>query len=401
MKKLRFHRSLAVLCAVGLAAGLLTATPAPAAAAQQPQQPSASLLIPQPEDDPFYEPAPGYESAAPGTILKQRDVRVFGIPAQQLQVRSTGARGQPVTVVSTVIVPPGEYPGDGPRPLLSYQVATDSLGDQCSPSYRLRTLREKEFALLSMGLAKGWSVVVTDYQGPKDAYGAGRMAGHAVLDGIRAATSLPGLGDSPVGLWGYSGGALATGWAAQLQPRYAPELTLAGVASGGTPANLKAAARQMSGGPFAGLAIAAVIGLSRAHPKLGRLFNEAGQHLLKQAGDLCVGQLAARYAFDTIEQYTTSDNPLSEPLASKILARNTMGRHAPEAPVYMYHSYFDELVPYSTAKKLANQWCAQGTRVSFYTDYLSEHNVLAVTGAPAALHYLSARFAGQPAPSTC
>jgi len=39
--------------------------------------------------------------------------------------------------------------------------------------------------------------------------------------------------------------------------------------------------------------------------------------------------------------------------------------------------------------------------VAMYTDYASEHNVLAVTGAPAAVAYLNARFAGLKAPSTC
>jgi hypothetical protein len=99
-------------------------------------------------------------------------------------------------------------------------------------------------------------VLVTDYQGPDDAYGAGRMAGHAVLDGIRAAERLGSTGlagsATPVGMWGYSGGGLATGWAAELQPSYAPELQVRGVASGGTPADLKAAAATIDGGPFSG-----------------------------------------------------------------------------------------------------------------------------------------------------
>jgi hypothetical protein len=45
------------------------------------------------------------------------------------------------------------------------------------------------------------------------------------LDGIRAVKSFTGdrsIGaDSPVAMPGYSGGAQATGWAAQLQPTYA------------------------------------------------------------------------------------------------------------------------------------------------------------------------------------
>ena len=141
---------------------------------------------------------PGYESKAPGAVLKKRSVTVtgLGIPlpvkAFQLQSRSTDAKDRPMTVISTVIVPLTPYLGQ--RPLLSYQPATDSLGDQCNPSYTLRTGLEKEIPLLALGLAKGWAVVVTDYQGPRDAYGAGRMEGHAVLDGIRATLASPEAG---------------------------------------------------------------------------------------------------------------------------------------------------------------------------------------------------------------
>jgi Secretory lipase len=39
--------------------------------------------------------------------------------------------------------------------------------------------------------------------------------------------------------------------------------------------------------------------------------------------------------------------------------------------------------------------------VTFYTDVLSEHNSLAVTGAPAAVGYLAARFHGVPATGNC
>ena len=228
------------LVALALSAGLIggiapAASAAPTTAGGAGSATAQTLGIPEPDQDPFYQPAAGYESKAPGTVLKKRSVTVtgLGIPlpvkAFQLQSRSTDAKDRAVTVVSTVIVPLTPYLGQ--RPLLSYQPATDSLGDQCNPSYTLRTGLEKEIPLLALGLAKGWAVVVTDYQGPRDAYGAGRMEGHAVLDGIRATLASPEAGLSArtkVGIWGYSGGGLATGWAAELQPSYAPELNVAG-----------------------------------------------------------------------------------------------------------------------------------------------------------------------------
>ena len=76
-----------------------------------------------------------------------------------------------------------------------------------------------------------------------------------MLDSIRATTAYSDIGiqaGAKVALWGYSGGATAVGWAAALHKTYAPEVNLVGVAQGGTPANLTAAAESLDGGLFAG-----------------------------------------------------------------------------------------------------------------------------------------------------
>ncbi|WP_432278451.1 lipase family protein [Nocardia carnea] len=44
------------------------------------------------------------------------------------------------------------------------------------------------------------------------------------------------MADAPVAIAGYSGGGLATGWAAALQPSYAPELKIDAAVGGGVPA---------------------------------------------------------------------------------------------------------------------------------------------------------------------
>ena len=104
-------------------------------------------------------------------------------------------------------------------------------------------------------LTKGWVVTTADYEGPNSAYVMGRLQGRSVLDSIRATTAFSDLGlntDAKVALWGYSGGATAVGWAAALHKTYAPDVNLVGVAQGGTPANLTAAAESLTGGIYAG-----------------------------------------------------------------------------------------------------------------------------------------------------
>src|SRR4051812_25958203 len=154
---------------------------------------------PEPHDDPFYSPPAGWQSAAPGTVLATRPVTVKGlgltVPADawQFLARSTDAKDVATTVAGILMVPQTPYPA-GPRPLVSYQPATDSLGDQCNPSYKLRAGTEAELPLMMQALTRGWAVVVSDYEGPQNAFTAARMAGHGVLDGIRAAEGLPGTG---------------------------------------------------------------------------------------------------------------------------------------------------------------------------------------------------------------
>jgi hypothetical protein len=400
------------LAATGLAIFLLAAgvTVGIGAASAGPSGPGSSDAPAEPHGDPFYRPPAGFEAGAPGTVLAARPVTVTGlglpvpVEAQQFLARSTDAKDGPTAVVGTLMVPRSPYPA-GPRPLVSYQPATDSLGDQCNPSYKLRAGTEGELPLMMLALQQGWAVVVTDYEGPQNAFAAGRMAGHAVLDGIRAAEALPGTGltgtQTPVGLWGYSGGGLATSWAAELQPGYAPELNVAAVASGGTPSDLAAAARQIDGGIASGLTLLASVGISRAYPEMLSLLNDAGHEMARRIGDMCIGEAVSTFPFRRLNEFTHSQDPLSEPVAKTVMELNHLGRLTPKAPVFLYHSIFDELIPFPSAQQLQKDWCGAGGTVTLYADALSEHSSLAVTGAPLAVGYMGSRFAGVAAPTNC
>ena len=397
-----------LLALLVLTAGVLSGNGPAEAGLVAPAGSGGSALL-EPDADAFYRPPAGFESSTPGTVLRSRPVTVRGlglpvpVDAHQFLARSSDAHDRPVAVAGTVMIPRMPYPGT--RPLVSYQPAIDSLGDQCNPSYTLRAGTQYELPLMMLALTHGWAVVVTDYQGPEDAFAAGRMEGHGVLDGIRAALALPEAGlagaGTPVGLWGYSGGGLASSWAAELQPGYAPELNVVGVASGGTPSDLIAAARQIDGGPASGLVLLASVGLSRAYPEMLSLLNDAGRQMMEEIGDMCVGDAIGAFPYRRLNEFTHSPDPLSEPVTVDVMEKNHLGRQAPKAPVFLYHSLFDELIPYSTARQLNRQWCDRGATVAFHTDVLSEHSSLAVSGAPLAVSYLASRLSGLPAPDTC
>jgi hypothetical protein len=173
------------------------------------------------------------------------------------------------------------------------------------------------------------------------------------------------------------------------------------VASGGTPADLTAAARQIDGGPASGLTLLAAAGLSRAYPEMLSLLNEQGRRMLTQIGDMCIEDAVMAFPFRRLNEFTDSADPLAEPVAIEVMEDNHLGRVAPAAPVFLYHSVADELIPFATALELRADWCRRGSAVAFYPDVASEHSSLAITGAPLAVGYLASAFAGTTMPDTC
>lgn len=372
----------------------------------------ASAAIPDPATDPFFVAPANLADLAPGTVIRQRPVSVklfgysgFGLPLAaksfQILVRSTDAKDRPAAVAATVLVPLS-----GARhQLLSYQPATDSLGAKCEPSYGLQAGTEKEASVIAMAVGAGLTVVVPDHEGPRHAYAAGRMAGHAVLDSIRGALATADSGlagpQTRVAMVGYSGGAIATGWAAQLEPSYAPEINLAGVASGGTPGNLEAAGALMDGSIFGGLFVGAALGMAREYPELLSVLNAKGRALAEQAKDYCVTDLATRLAFASVKDYSDDPDPLRTPVAQTVLADNRMGALPPAAPYYLWHAKWDELIPHASAVELDREWCARGADVEFVTNWVSEHNIGAGAMIPTALPWLLARLDGKAFQGNC
>ena len=76
------------------------------------------------------------------------------------------------------------------------------------------------------------------------------------------------------GLWGYSGGGLATAWAAELCADYAPELDLVGAVLGSPVGDLGHTFRRLNGTFLAGLPALVVAALTHIYPDLDRVIEE-------------------------------------------------------------------------------------------------------------------------------
>jgi hypothetical protein len=256
-------------------------------------------------------------------------------------------------------------------------------------------------------LREGAALVVPDYEGPHSQWVAGVQAGHAVLDAIRATERFAPAGlegaKTHVAVWGYSGGAQATAWAAELQPRYAPELDLVASAHGAAPYVLRKTVAYLDGSPYAGIVLAAVVGMGRAYPemRLDEVFNDAGQAMKAKVGDQCIEQFAGEYPGARLDDFTRVPNAKDLPYVSRVIDADDLGHRTPEAPTYLYQSATDELEPVAGADAIVDNYCRRGVAVQYVRAPAGEHIEFQIQGAPAAADYIAARFAGEPAPSTC
>ncbi|MCX5044694.1 lipase family protein [Aldersonia sp. NBC_00410] len=365
-------------------------------------------IYPAPDTDAFYAQTPDMAAHANGDVLASRQVPAPGFPgstAWQLKYRSTNSAGAPIAAVTTLLVPAVGGPN---RPLVSYQPFINSLGLQCAPSHSLFNGTLQEAPALNALLARGWAVAVPDHLGPQSSYGAAALGGRLVLDGIRAVQRFPAaaLGNSPVGMAGYSGGGMATGWAAALAPSYAPELRIVGAAQGGVPVNIGQLALDLgnTSSPLFGLGFAAALGIEREYPQTANISDRLkpeGVQLRGQIANACTDQIVAAGANKSYSD--VANGPLqADPAGEAVLNENSLQLYpgVPRTPIYEWHGANDP-VRLDLVRQTTGRYCAAGTPVQLDVIPGADHGGAIVPGAIRAVSYLGDRFAGLPAPSNC
>ncbi|KAH8702201.1 secretory lipase-domain-containing protein [Talaromyces proteolyticus] len=388
---------------------------------------SASVSVPRrsnnPDTDPFYQPPAGFASQKPGSILRERSITAsfFGlipepIETHQLLYRTTAVNGSAIASVTTIFKP--WFPKTDR--FISFQTAYDSSSTSCVPSYQYQLgnpqtdlIAQLEFLIIQIYLLMGYIVVSPDYEGPEAAFAPGRLAGMGVLDSMRAVANFKstlGLNTtSPmiVGT-GYSGGSIATGWAASLHPTYAPELNIKGWTQGGTPANLLGTLLNIDGTVFSGFGPDAIAGLSKSStygaqlgPIIDEYFTSEGKSAISYTESNCaISDLVNFFEKSVLSTDIQSlgDGLLQDPTIASILAENVMGvvkDETPTAPVFVYHASQDEIIPYSNASTLVDSWCSNGASVNFTTFASGGHITTEILGIVDVVEFVEAAFAGK------
>jgi hypothetical protein len=184
-------------------------------------------------------------------------------------------------------------------------------------------------------------------------------------------------------LWGYSGGALATEWAAELQVQYAPELNFLGAVIGGVTPDIRNVFREVSraGSAYNYLISTAMIGIGRAHPELW-------VHVLPILGVSSPEQAAAaleRFQPNQLRDFV--EQILSLSAIKKIIYRDgIMGYHGiPQMPLFVHRAVnsrtgSDGVSPTADTDRLVEEYCNMGATVAYFTNNATNHETEAISG---------------------
>ncbi|WP_305092089.1 lipase family protein [Prescottella sp. R16] len=425
---------------VTLLAATLTLTAAPLAGAA-PAPPGTDGFY-------RYDGTAPLESYAPGTVLKTRTTsyNVVNVPtplqAVQILYRSTDALGRPVANVTSVLRPANALPGK----VVSYQSFYDSLNPEDSPSRAIAgntplggwtvdgrnleiggAVASSEAFVFGPLLAMGYTVVIPDTEGPNADFAAGPEYGMTTLDSLRAVRAVPETGvtvGTDIGLMGYSGGAIATNWAAILAPSYAPEIDadLVGAAQGGVlvdPAkNLRYASGSIGWGGVVGMA---VVGVARSYGiDFDRYLNDRGREVVGRLADASIGNVIAQYPGLTWEQMVKPgyEDPNSIPEYVDAVNKINMGlAPVPTIPMFIGQGANgvlegtppggpgigpgDGIMVAGDVRGLAHRYCDAGLTVQ-YDEYAAlSHVPAAVAWLPGAVIWLHDRLSGVAATGNC
>jgi len=361
----------------------------------------------------FYDP-PADVPHSPGTLIRSEPAKFYLDPFRLVRAPARATRvmyssldrlNQPVAVTGTVLTPTRPRTRRSDRGLVAFAVGTQGLGDQCAPSRQLAAGREYESVFITGLLARGFNVVVPDYQGlgmvGTHTYMSRAVQGHVVLDALRAAQDLddPDIPrDGPTALVGYSQGGGAAASAAELWHDYAPGLDMVGAVCGAVPADLTLLPPVIDGSAYFAFLGYALVGLAADYRiDLQPMLNDRGNEVVAELEGQCTFESLRRFAFTRSATLTRDGRTIGqilgeEPFAS-IVAEQEIGEGRwPRMETLVTHSRLDDVVPYECGRALAERWAGLGAHVRLSTNYAPTHAGGALASYGAAYGFLNRRF---------
>ncbi|MGW0252504.1 lipase family protein [Nocardia goodfellowii] len=357
----------------------------------------------------FYQPPILREDQRPGDLVRTRPVFAAQLAgaagAWQIIYVSTDCRSQRIPA-SAIVLTPEALAEPGQTAIVVYCPPFRGLGGVCAPSQLLATGTEPDTGAIEAALERGWVVAIPDGRGlgvasAPHTFLAARAGAVLVLDLARAVSRGVNLDlpVAPVVAWGYADGGRVAAAAGELQPWYASEVDLRGIAAGAVVSDLAALAPVISRGSDAGLGLAGLIGLARAYDQLPlrHVLNPEGLIAAEEAAHLTGSELAQQFP-QPLAHWSRQPDPWNDPWWRRVLALETLAHTKSAVPLHLYHGALDTVVPVQAGRKALIAYRQRGTIVS-WREYQADHRRTAHLAISDVLAGLGRDLTSPPAPS--
>ena len=360
--------------------------------------------------------APAGVPGEPGHLVKWEPFE-RGIPddadAWRMLYTTTDHTGTPVLATGIVVRSAGT--SDDPQPVIAWAHGTTGYAENCAPTLVEPALAAGALPALDEVVAAGWTLVATDYAGlgtpGPQPYLIGEGEARSVLDSVRAARELETVALTPeTVVWGHSQGGHAALWTGIVQPGYAPDVPLAGVAAmapASDPVGLTGSLSDVRGGSVFGSFVVAAYTASYPDVRQRDYVIPAAQKLVREMSTRCLsepGVFVSILSALSIED----DRPLfsRDPTTGAFGARldENTPRGAIEAPVLVAQGGADSLITPSLQDGYVEARCAAGYEVDYRTYAGLDHLGVVAPDSPLIdelLEWTTARLAGDEPDSTC
>jgi pimeloyl-ACP methyl ester carboxylesterase len=367
-----------------------------------------------PETGEFYvapSPLPG---GPPGTIVRTEEVDdpPPGSRAWKILYLSRSYTGRPTAVSGLLFVPTTPAPEGGRRVVVSTH-GTIGVASRCAGS----TLGAKYWPAidgLHEFLRRGYVVVAPDYEGlgtpGPHPYLVGDSEAWAALDAVRAARRFaPARAGTRFAVFGASQGGQAALFTGQQAARYAPELSLVGVAAAAPATDLE---RLFSSNPdhtfIRVLSAYTLASWSRVYPqlRLDQVVTRPARPVVRRIAGICIAvdrnaTIAAALVAQLLRISYLKERPWDiEPWKGPI-AENSPGRVRIGAPIMITQGEADRLITPPITRDFVDELCGKGESIIYRTYAGVDHLHAGPETAPDVAEWLADRFAGKPPPSGC
>ena len=360
----------------------------------------------------FYTTRPGDLDGPPGSLIRAE--HVAGGPANATSWRvlygSRGMDGGIIPVSGMVMIPTAPIPSGG-RFIVAWAHPTTGVEDQCAPSLARVFFRSVQG--LDDMLARGYIVTATDYPGLGTAgphpYLVGISEGRAVLDSVRAAAALPNAdAGRSFAVWGHSQGGQAALFAGLLARQYAPGWNLEGIAAAAPATELATLLKDdidSDGGR--NLTAMTLWSWSRVYgASLSTIVMPQAVPVIDHLAGLCIERwfdmLSRHGPTGALRRRFLKTRDFADlPPWRQLLAQNTPGLLPRGIPVFLAQGSADQLVRPQVTAAYARALCRNGSNVTYDSVNGVGHGFIARDVAPAAIAWMTDRFAGRPSVSSC